>query len=124
MAELYCRGCIVPMQSDNGHDLCPACLGIDHLQDGLAGKHGCMNCSNMPAAQRTAHLAMFEEPGIASSDTQPNQSSEGIVWELSALVPMVLSLLHGGVGSNVRKICPTRLGASAGMQISSGLPRV
>ncbi|KAK7877308.1 hypothetical protein WMY93_031958 [Mugilogobius chulae] len=107
-----------PVKGLHGSDATRRCLGIDHLRDGLAGS-GCMNCSIMPVAQRTTRLAMFEEPGAASSDTQPKQSSGGQCRETKRPSPMLLSLLHvSGVGSNVQ-IC---WGPQPGRRAAAGPP--
>ncbi|MEQ2157366.1 hypothetical protein GOODEAATRI_001121 [Goodea atripinnis] len=43
---------------DDGHDLCPTCLGRDHLVEALS-KNPCMNCSFMPRSSRVARLAQL-----------------------------------------------------------------
>ncbi|MEQ2208507.1 hypothetical protein XENOCAPTIV_003562, partial [Xenoophorus captivus] len=50
--------CGAVLQADEGHDLCPTCLGRDHLVDALSEKP-CMNCSFMPRALRVARLAQL-----------------------------------------------------------------
>ncbi|KAK9515870.1 hypothetical protein VZT92_026472 [Zoarces viviparus] len=42
------RTCMAPLQPDDGHDLCPSCLGL--------------NCGIMPRAVRAARLAEAETP--------------------------------------------------------------
>ncbi|XP_037536617.1 uncharacterized protein LOC119413633 [Nematolebias whitei] len=53
-----CTVCGAMLQIDDGHDLCPACLGHDHLVDALS-ENPCMNCSFMSHAVRAARLAQF-----------------------------------------------------------------
>ncbi|MEQ2244225.1 hypothetical protein ILYODFUR_014929 [Ilyodon furcidens] len=50
--------CGAVLQADNGHDLCPTCLGRDHLVEVLS-ENPCMNCSFMPRASRVARLAQW-----------------------------------------------------------------
>ena len=57
----YCSSCQVGLQPDDGHDLCPACLGPEHLREALEGDP-CMNCSYMPRASRLARLVEVEPP--------------------------------------------------------------
>ncbi|XP_041817854.1 uncharacterized protein LOC121624267 [Chelmon rostratus] len=51
---------MAPLQPEDGHDLCPSCLGIEHLKEGLS-EDPCMNCSFMPRAVRVARLAEVEQ---------------------------------------------------------------
>ncbi|KAK9523796.1 hypothetical protein VZT92_017688 [Zoarces viviparus] len=51
-----CRTCLAPLQPDDGHDLCPSCLGLEHLREGLS-ENPCMNCGIMPQAVRAARFA-------------------------------------------------------------------
>ncbi|MEQ2161023.1 hypothetical protein GOODEAATRI_005408, partial [Goodea atripinnis] len=44
--------------ADDGHDLCPICLGRDHLVEELS-ENPCMSCSFMPCALRVARLAQL-----------------------------------------------------------------
>lgn len=53
-----CVGCGVALQANDGHDLCPACLGPEHLREALSDTP-CMNCSYMPRAARVARLAQL-----------------------------------------------------------------
>ncbi|KAK9542066.1 hypothetical protein VZT92_002064 [Zoarces viviparus] len=50
---------MAPLQPDDGHDLCPSCLGLEHLREGLS-ENPCMNCGIMPQAVRAARLAEAE----------------------------------------------------------------
>ncbi|MEQ2259905.1 hypothetical protein XENORESO_005106 [Xenotaenia resolanae] len=43
------------LQADDGHDLCPTCMGRDHLVEALS-ENPCMNCSVMPRVLRVARL--------------------------------------------------------------------
>ena len=55
------------LQAEDGHDQCPACLGVEHLREAVSG-NPCMNCSFMPHALRLARLAEVEgRPGLPPS---------------------------------------------------------
>lgn len=60
-----CASCAASLQADDGHDLCPACLGLDHLREGLS-ENPCMNCSYMSRALRVARLAQLTSDGDPS----------------------------------------------------------
>ncbi|MEQ2162826.1 hypothetical protein GOODEAATRI_023882 [Goodea atripinnis] len=49
MDNLCCASCSVPLQPEDGHDMCPPCLGVDHLREALSD-HACSNCSVLPRA--------------------------------------------------------------------------
>ena len=66
----YCTSCQAPLQPDDGHDLCPACLGPEHLREALEG-NPCMNCSYMSRAARLARLAEVEPPQV-DADIPPS----------------------------------------------------
>lgn len=51
-----CTDCGVTLQVDDGHDLCPACLGQNYLVE-----NPCMNCSDMPCSVRVARLAQLHQ---------------------------------------------------------------
>ncbi|CAJ1053304.1 LOW QUALITY PROTEIN: uncharacterized protein LOC114481864 [Xyrichtys novacula] len=51
-----CTSYQAPLQPDDGHDLCPSCLGLEHLKEALVNNN-CMNCSYMPMAAKLARLA-------------------------------------------------------------------
>lgn len=53
-----CVTCGAALKADDGHDLCPACLGLDHLKEALSD-NPCMNCSYLPRAVRVARLAQL-----------------------------------------------------------------
>ncbi|XP_073732290.1 uncharacterized protein [Misgurnus anguillicaudatus] len=55
-----CSACMAPLQLEDGHDLCPSCLGFEHLKEGLSDDP-CMNCGIMPRAVRAARLAEVEQ---------------------------------------------------------------
>ena len=55
-----CSACMAPLQIEDGHDLCPSCLGLGHLKEGLSDDP-CMNCTFMPRAVRVARLAEVEQ---------------------------------------------------------------
>ncbi|CAL8292261.1 unnamed protein product [Arctogadus glacialis] len=71
------------LQIEDGHDLCPSCLGLGHLKEGLSDDP-CMNCSFMPRAVRVARLAEVEQRlGLVSSPEllppaqRPNPAQDG-----------------------------------------------
>lgn len=55
-----CSDCMASLQPEDGHDLCPSCLGLDHLREALT-EGACMNCSFMPREMRVARLAELEQ---------------------------------------------------------------
>ena len=58
---------MAPLQPEDGHDLCPSCLGLEHLKEALSDE-ACMNCSLMPRAVRATRLAEVEQLlGLAPS---------------------------------------------------------
>ena len=59
LGDHSCSACLASMQSEDGHDMCPQCLGLKHLRDGLS-EDPCMNCCLMPRAVRVARLAEAE----------------------------------------------------------------
>lgn len=65
----FCVSCGASLQADDGHDLCPACLGPAHLQEGLSDDP-CMNCSCLPRALRVARLAQLTSADGAPTSAQ------------------------------------------------------
>ncbi|MED6253234.1 hypothetical protein ATANTOWER_024897 [Ataeniobius toweri] len=61
MDNLCCASCLAPLQPEDGHDMCPPCLGVDHLREALSD-HACSNCSVLPRAVRLARLSSVEQP--------------------------------------------------------------
>ena len=59
LGDHSCSACRASLQSEDGHDMCPPCLGLEHLREGLL-EDLCMNCSFMPRAVRVARLAEAE----------------------------------------------------------------
>ncbi|MEQ2170004.1 hypothetical protein GOODEAATRI_030744, partial [Goodea atripinnis] len=53
-----CASCGVPLQVEDGHDLCPKCLGVGHLREALTDP--CMNCSILPLPVRENRLRQVE----------------------------------------------------------------
>lgn len=47
---------MAPLHTEDGHDQCPACLGIEHLRAGVSD-NPCMCCSFMPLSVRMARIA-------------------------------------------------------------------
>lgn len=56
---MVCVDCRAPLEPDDGHDLCPSCLGIGHLKQGLTDQ-ACANCTCLSLATRAARLAQLE----------------------------------------------------------------
>ena len=57
-----CSNCEARLEPDDGHDLCPTCLGAQHLREALSDK-ACMNCTYMSRTLRAARLAEVEGEG-------------------------------------------------------------
>ncbi|XP_072319724.1 uncharacterized protein [Eucyclogobius newberryi] len=76
LESLCCRSCLAPLQPDDGHDLCPACLGVDHLREALSDD-ACSNCSVMPRSVRVARLVAFEDASDWLSVAPPSQLPAG-----------------------------------------------
>lgn len=76
LESLGCRACLALLQPEDGHDLCPSCLGIGHLREGLTDE-ACTNCSVMPMSVRAARLAALEQPMAWSTSVQPPPLSAG-----------------------------------------------
>lgn len=51
----YCSRCLSGMDMLDGHDLCPPCLGMEHLKEALSNP--CPECSIMPVELRQQRLA-------------------------------------------------------------------
>ena len=67
-----CVACMASLQAEDGHDQCPACLGVEHLREAVSD-NPCMNCSFMPHALRLARLAEVEgRPGLPPSGLGPS----------------------------------------------------
>lgn len=67
-SSLCCRACLAPLQQEDGHDLCPPCLGVEHLQEGLT-ENACSNCSILPRSVRLDRLAALEQPRQPGKET-------------------------------------------------------
>ncbi|KAK7905160.1 hypothetical protein WMY93_017767 [Mugilogobius chulae] len=75
LESLCCKTCLAPLQPEDGHELCPSCLGIDHLKEGLSDTP-CMNCGIMPRAVREARLATIESAmGLQQTHPQTDQTA-------------------------------------------------
>lgn len=59
-----CVACGVALDCGDGHDLCPTCLGLDHLREALSD-NPCMNCSYMSRAVRVARLSQLSPTDVA-----------------------------------------------------------
>lgn len=67
LESLCCRACLAPLQPEDGHDLCPSCLGIDHLRQGLS-EEACPNCFVLPRDVRVARLTALDSLSTQSDD--------------------------------------------------------
>ncbi len=83
-----CSACKASLQPEDGHDMCPSCLGLEHLREGLS-KDPSMNCSIMPRSVRAARLVEVEdllghtpslEQTTPSQVLPPAQSSQAKRW--------------------------------------------
>lgn len=67
-----CSSCLAPLDAEDGHDQCPACLGIEHLRAGVSDDP-CMNCSFMPFSVRMARLAEMDGDTVLPLSGVPAQ---------------------------------------------------
>ena len=63
---------MAPLLALDGHDECPACLGVVHLREGLSDNQ-CMNCSFMPHGLKVARLAEVEGPQVEGELPPPER---------------------------------------------------
>lgn len=69
-----CSNCEARLEPDDGHDLCPGCLGAQHLREALSDD-ACMNCNYMSHAVRVSRLAAVEgEGGLPPSGQLPQHA--------------------------------------------------
>ncbi|MEQ2160417.1 hypothetical protein GOODEAATRI_033479, partial [Goodea atripinnis] len=61
---LACASCGVPLQVEDGHNLCPKCLGVGHLREALTDP--CMNCTILPLPVRENRLRQVENLPFAA----------------------------------------------------------
>ncbi|MEQ2164807.1 hypothetical protein GOODEAATRI_010479 [Goodea atripinnis] len=61
MDNLCCASCSAPLQPEDGHDMCPPCLGVDHLREALSD-NACSYCSVLTRAVLLARLSSVEHP--------------------------------------------------------------
>ncbi|KAJ8364207.1 hypothetical protein SKAU_G00130380 [Synaphobranchus kaupii] len=66
---------MAPLQAEDGHDLCPLCLGVEHLRQGLSDD-ACMNCSYMLRALKASRLAQAEGL-LLEAPVQPPRAMTG-----------------------------------------------
>ena len=64
--DSICTGCTARLAPDDGHDMCPPCLGLAHLRQALT-EEACSNCACLPYAARTERLAEVEDPFLQCS---------------------------------------------------------
>lgn len=63
---MVCIDCRAPLDAEDGHELCPSCLGLDHLKEGLT-ELACMHCSCLSVACRKERLARVEGGQLLSA---------------------------------------------------------
>ena len=63
---------MAPLLALDGHDECPACLGVVHLREGLSDDQ-CMKCSFMPHGLKVARLAEVEGPQVEGELPRPGR---------------------------------------------------
>ncbi|MEQ2304761.1 hypothetical protein AMECASPLE_030733 [Ameca splendens] len=96
--RLCCASCLATLQLEDGYDLCPSCLRVDHLREALS-EDACLNCTVMPCAEKLAQLAKLEQPtdwsvtaksplppGQAACPKQPGVESGVSLWENGQVV--------------------------------------
>ncbi|XP_042562141.1 LOW QUALITY PROTEIN: uncharacterized protein LOC122131476 [Clupea harengus] len=54
-----CASCRAPLEPEDGHMECPACLGVEHLRQGLT-EFACMSCNCLSLTARAARLVEVE----------------------------------------------------------------
>ncbi|CAL9683629.1 unnamed protein product [Knipowitschia caucasica] len=72
LEPLACQSCLAPMQQDDGHVLCPSCLGVGHLREALT-ERACPDCAVMPWPVRVARLSALD--GHFSGDSGDCESA-------------------------------------------------
>ena len=55
---MVCWSCQVDLQAEDGHDMCPSCLGVGHLKEALINP--CINCAILPLSVRERRLRDVE----------------------------------------------------------------
>ncbi|KAK7909312.1 hypothetical protein WMY93_013996 [Mugilogobius chulae] len=75
LEPLTCRACMTLLQQDDGHELCPSCLGVEHLRQGLT-TDACLDCGNMPHSVRVARLAALEPDWESESQSSQLQAAQ------------------------------------------------
>ncbi len=83
LGSLCCRACGAHLRPEVGHDLCPSCLGVDHLRQGLSDDP-CMNCSILPHAVRPARLV-----GVVEGDQTDGSPSDVCLLFLGAAAQLL-----------------------------------
>ncbi len=73
---LTCKLCPSTFLPDDGHDMCPSCLGIQHLKKALTDP--CLHCSLLPMSERLLGLAELDPNsavGLGDADLQSTTRS-------------------------------------------------
>lgn len=100
----FCVSCGTALHADDGHDLCPACLGPDHLKEGLSA-NPCMNCSCMPRALRVARLAQVApEDDIPPSGPPPPRRSRRKAESTASAPPKKRARSDKALSSQVERL--------------------
>ncbi|KAK2914371.1 hypothetical protein Q8A67_002770 [Cirrhinus molitorella] len=55
---LTCKLCPNNLLPDDGHEICPSCLGVQHLREALTDP--CLHCSLLPMSERRLRLAELD----------------------------------------------------------------
>ncbi|MEQ2169471.1 hypothetical protein GOODEAATRI_025558 [Goodea atripinnis] len=89
-----CMVCGAALQADDGHDLCPTCLGRNHLVEALS-ENSCMNCSFMPHVHSKHHgETTVSEPPSRRKRAKSDQGLATRVELLSKELAEMKSLLQ------------------------------
>lgn len=102
---LACKLCPNHLLPDDGHDICPSCLGIQHLREALTDP--CMHCSLLPMSERQLRLAELDpnstvklgQLDVAPSHTRKRRASAAA----GAPLPSKKAKSRGDVQSHVEK---------------------
>ncbi|MEQ2280895.1 hypothetical protein AMECASPLE_024894 [Ameca splendens] len=98
-----CMDCGAALQADEGHDLCPTCLGRDHLVEALS-ENRCMNCSFMPHALRGARLVQLCPQDDADLPPSGQVAPSGV--QSTVVRPQSLCPPLGGSGTSLTRAWP------------------
>ncbi|MEQ2162723.1 hypothetical protein GOODEAATRI_022702, partial [Goodea atripinnis] len=80
---------------DDGNDMCPPCLGVDHLREALSD-HACSNYSVLPRAVWFARLSSVEQPADWAVSVQQDPLLPGQAAALTKRAAVDVPLASGG----------------------------